>query len=113
MLRKRSIDAVIAVEGKRVDAVAQIADPALHLLPINYDETLQANYLPAQLTSDDYPNLIAKGEQVDTIAATSVLAVYNWSPGTDRYRRLALLVDALFPRSSSFSIPRSMLSGRR
>lgn len=73
MLKKGSIDAVIAVEGKRVDAVAQIADPALHLVPINYDETLQANYLPAQLTSDDYPNLIAKGEQVDTIAATSVL----------------------------------------
>jgi hypothetical protein len=98
MLRKGSIDAVIAVEGKPVDAVAQIADPALHLVPINYDETLQANYLPAQLTSDEYPNLIAKGEQVDTIAATSVLAAYNWSPSTDRYRRLALLVDALFSK---------------
>jgi branched-chain amino acid transport system substrate-binding protein len=98
MLRKGNIDAVIAVEGKPVDAVAQIADPGLHLVPINYDETLQANYLPAQLTSDDYPNLIAKGEQVDTIAATSVLAAYNWSPNTDRYRRLSLLVDALFSK---------------
>jgi TRAP transporter TAXI family solute receptor len=98
MLRKGSIDAVIAVEGKPVDAVAQIADPTLHLIPINYDETLQANYLPAQLTSDDYPNLIAKGEQVDTIAATSVLAAYNWSPSTDRYRRLSLLVEALFSK---------------
>ena len=46
------------------------------------------DYLPATLTSKDYPNLIPEGEKVDTIAVPAVLAAYNWTPGSERYRKL-------------------------
>ena len=52
-------------------------------------EPLQNDYLPATLTSKDYPNLIAEGQKVDTIAVPAVLAAYNWAPNTERYRKLA------------------------
>ena len=58
-------------------------------MTVDYDKPLQGDYLPATLTAKDYPNLIAEGEQVDTIAVPAVLAAYNWAPNTDRYRKLA------------------------
>ena len=104
-LRQGEIDAMIAVEGKPIDLIQQLDDRNLQLVPVNYLEPLQADYLPAQLTSDDYPRLVAKGMRVDTIAAAAVLAAYNWSPGSDRYRRLSLLVDALFGKIKELQKP--------
>jgi branched-chain amino acid transport system substrate-binding protein len=105
MLRKGDIDAIITVEGKPLEWLAQVNDPNLHLVPIGYDKSLRDDYLPAQLSSEDYPNLISRSDTVDTIAGEAVLASYNWQPGTDRYRRLALLVDALFSRMSELQRP--------
>jgi hypothetical protein len=34
-----------------------------------------------------------------------VLASYNWQPGSDRYRRLALLVEALFSHMTQLQRP--------
>jgi branched-chain amino acid transport system substrate-binding protein len=105
MLRKGDIDAIITVEGKPLDWLAQVNDSNLHLVPIGYDKSLRDDYLPAQLSSEDYPNLISRSDTVDTIAGEAVLASYNWQPGTDRYRRLAMLVDALFSRMSELQRP--------
>lgn len=104
-LRKGEIDAVIMVEGKPLQALSQIADDNLHLVPVSYDRALQDTYLPAQLTATDYPNLIKKGERIDTISVAAVLAAYNWSPGTDRYRRLSLFIDALFSKIKDLQRP--------
>src|SRR5262249_21206295 len=90
--------AVIAVQGKPSKATTLIKDNNLHLVPVEYAKALQTDYLPARLTSDDYPNLIAKDDPVDTIAVPAVLASYNWAPDTDRYRRLARFVDAFFSK---------------
>jgi hypothetical protein len=57
------------------------------------------------LSAKDYPNLIAEGERVDTIAVPAVLAAYNWGPNTDRYRKLALFVDAFFTKFPTFQNP--------
>jgi TRAP transporter TAXI family solute receptor len=95
-LKKGEIDAMIAVQGKPSKFTTTIKDPDLHLVPVDYAKTLQPNYLPAQLTSDDYPNLIEPGGRVDTIAVPAVLAAYNWAPNTERYRKLERFVDALF-----------------
>jgi hypothetical protein len=35
-----------------------------HLVPVDYARPLQTDYLPATLTSKDYPNLIAEGGQI-------------------------------------------------
>jgi hypothetical protein len=57
------------------------------------------------LSAKDYPNLIGEQEHVDTIAVPAVLAAYNWAPNTDRYRKLALFVDAFFTKFPTFQNP--------
>jgi branched-chain amino acid transport system substrate-binding protein len=105
MLRKGEIDAIMAVEGKPVQWLNQVNDPNLHLVAVDYDKALRDDYLPAQLSSEDYPNLISPSTRVGTIAAEAVLASYNWQPGSDRYRRLALLVESLFSRTAQLQRP--------
>jgi branched-chain amino acid transport system substrate-binding protein len=105
MLSKGEIDAIVAVEGKPLQWLSQVRDPNLHLVPVGYEKPLQEEYLPSQLTSADYPNLISDGAPVDTIAAEAVLASYNWQPTSDRYRRLSLLVDSLFSRVTQLQRP--------
>jgi branched-chain amino acid transport system substrate-binding protein len=104
-LSKGEIDAIVAVEGKPVQWLSQVRDPNLHLVPVEYEKTLQEEYLPSQLSSADYPNLVSDTAPVDTIAAEAVLASYNWPPASDRYRRLSLLVDSLFTRVAQLQRP--------
>src|ERR1700688_4080885 len=97
-MRNGEIDAVIVTGGKPYKSVSSFKDDRFHLVTVDYAKPLQADYLPATLSSKDYPNLIGDGEKVDTIAVPAVLAAYNWAPNTDRYRKLALFVDAFFGR---------------
>ena len=105
MLRKGDIDAIVAVEGKPLQWLSQVSDSNLHLVPVEYDKSLRDEYLPAQLSSEDYPNLISSSSPVGTIAAEAVLASFNWQPGSDRYRRLALLVESLFAHMTPLQRP--------
>lgn len=105
MLRRGEIDAVISVEGKPLNLVEQIDDPNLHLVGVEYAEPLRRDYLPTQLTSNDYPKLIAPGQRVDTIAASAILATYNWAADNDRYRRVTKFVEQLFEKIHEFKKP--------
>jgi branched-chain amino acid transport system substrate-binding protein len=105
MLRQGDIDAIVAVEGKPVQWLAQVNDPNLHLVPVDYAKPLREEYLPAQLTSADYPNLVTADTPVDTIAGEAILASYNWPVNSDRYRRLSLLVDAFFSKIALLQKP--------
>jgi len=80
-------------------------DGRFHLVTVDYDRPLQGDYLPASLTAKDYPNLIAEGETVDTIAVPAVLAAYNWAPGSERYRKLSQFVDAFFSKFPTLQNP--------
>src|SRR6202789_2900537 len=88
-MRAGEIDAVIVVGGKPYKAVSSFKDDRFHLVAVDYAKPLQSDYFPAALSAKDYPNLIAEGEKVDTIAVPAVLAAYNWAPNSDRYRKLA------------------------
>jgi TRAP-type uncharacterized transport system substrate-binding protein len=105
MLRKGDIDAIVVVEGKPVQWLNEIGESNLHLVPVDYDKSLRDEYLPAQLSSADYPNLISGSAPIGTVAAEAVLASFNWQPGSDRYRRLALLVNSLFTRMAQLQRP--------
>ncbi len=70
----------------------------LHLLPVPYTRAFADLYAVGEFTSADYPNLIAPGERIDTVAVPSVLAVYNWPKNSDRYRRVERFVQYLFNR---------------
>jgi TRAP transporter TAXI family solute receptor len=105
-LKKGEIDAVIVVGGKPYKSVSTFEnDGRFHLVKVDYEKPLQGDYLPATLTSKDYPNLIAEGEKVDTIAVPALLAAYNWAPNTDRYRKLAVFVDYFFTKFPQFQNP--------
>jgi TRAP transporter TAXI family solute receptor len=105
-LKAGELDAVIVCGGKPYKSVSNFHnDGRFHIVRIDYDKPLQTDYLPATLTSKDYPNLIAEGEKVDTIAVPAVLAAYNWSPNTDRYRKLTQFVDAFFSKFPTFQHP--------
>ena len=98
-LKAGEVDAVIVVGGKPYKSVSNFGnDGRFHLVKVDYEKPLQGDYLPATLTSKDYPNLIAEGEKVDTIAVPALLAAYNWAPNTDRYRKLAVFVDYFFTK---------------
>jgi TRAP transporter TAXI family solute receptor len=105
-LKKGELDAVIVVGGTPYVSVTTFKnDGRFHLAEVDYAKPLQSDYMPATLTSNDYPNLIAQGETVDTIAVPAVLAAYNWSPDTERSRRLALFVDAFFTKFPTLQNP--------
>ena len=105
-LKKGDLDAVIVVGGKPYVSVTTFNnDGRFHLAAVDYSKPLQSDYLPATLTSKDYPNLIPEGETVETIAVPSVLAAYNWAPNTERSRKLALFVDAFFTKFAALQNP--------
>src|SRR6201997_5688930 len=105
-LKKGEIDAVIVVGGKPYVSVTTFNnDGRFHLAAVDYSKPLQSDYLPATLTSKDYPNLVPEGETVETIAVPSVLAAYNWPPNTERSRKLALFVDAFFTKFAALQNP--------
>jgi TRAP transporter TAXI family solute receptor len=105
-LKKGEVDAVIVVGGKPYKSVSNFTnDGRFHLVKVDYEKPLQGDYLPASLTAKDYPNLIAEGESVDTIAVPALLAAYNWAPNTDRYRKLTNFVDAFFTKFPQFQNP--------
>ena len=71
--------------------------PGFKFIDIPYSDALEY-YTPAWLETSDYPALIPQGQRIATVSVPAVLAVYDWAPDSDRYRRLALLVERLFVR---------------
>ena len=105
-VKSGEIAATILIAGKPTGAFGKFKlEPGMTLLPVPYTEALEQDYLPTKLTNDDYPGLIPKGSSVDTVAVTSVLAVYNWPRDTDRYRRVAKFIDAFFSKFPEFQQP--------
>lgn len=95
-LKADSISAAVFIVGKPATYFREIRnDQGLRFLPIELSKGLEDVYLDAELTSEDYPNLVAPGERIPTIAVGAVLAVYNWKPGTSRYDRVNRFVRRL------------------
>lgn len=105
-LRSGEIDATICSCPAPVPAYATVKPEwGLRFVSVPYENTVQANYLPAAITNDDYPTLIGSGDSVNTIAASTVIISFNWPKGTARYERTAKFVDAFFSRISEFHKP--------
>jgi TRAP transporter TAXI family solute receptor len=102
-LRTGEIAATVLTSGKPSEALAGLkASDGYRILPVPFIKTLHADYLPSALTHDDYPNLIAPGQTVETIASGTILFAYNWPKNTDRYRRIDKFVKAFFGKISEF-----------
>ena len=98
--------AVVFVTSKPVDAfVRGHFEPGFKFLPVVYDSKLGDYYLPTNLDSTDYPNLIKPGERVETIAVPTALVAFNWPTTSNRYERVARFVDHLFSRFGKLQGP--------
>ena len=65
-------------------------------MPIRLTEQLIQDYVPTQIGHEDYPELIAEGQAVDTVASAGVMIAYNWDPSHRRYARLEKFVTTFF-----------------
>jgi uncharacterized protein len=98
-LRRGEIAALVYVAGKPASLFRDAkAEEGLHLLALPLDPALLETYLPSQISHTDYPMLVPEGDTVDTVAVGAVMAVYNWAPGSDRYRKVARFIDAFFEK---------------
>jgi TRAP transporter TAXI family solute receptor len=105
-LRSGEIDATICSCPVPVPAFVNVkTEWGLRFVTVPFDKPLQATYLPASMRNEDYPALIGKEGEVDTIAAVTVLISFNWEKGTERYQRTAKFVDAFFSKFNEFHKP--------
>ena len=105
-MRRGEISAVVFITSKPIDAFLKGRwEPGFKFLPVSYDAKFEDYYLPTAIDSTDYPNLIAKGERVETIAVPTILTAYNWRPNTVRYQRVARFIEYLFNRIDKLQAP--------
>ena len=105
-MKEGDLAAHINVLAKPARPVARIGkEDGLHLLPIPYTPEVSELYLPSNFTSEDYPNLVPEGAEVETIAAGNVLAAFNWPEDHPRYQKVARFIDAFFSRFEELKQP--------
>ncbi|MBV9559413.1 MAG: ABC transporter substrate-binding protein [Bradyrhizobium sp.] len=97
-IKDGSIAATVDFSGKPAGVLAHIpAADNLHLVEVPYTHTLENIYQPGTLEQSLYPGLVDAGRQrIQTVAVDSVLITNNWQVGSERYRRVANFVEALF-----------------
>lgn len=104
-MKTGELAAIIHNGGRPNSLIARFKnDAGFKLLSIPF-EKFDEYYVPSLLTGDDYPNFIAKGEKIETIAVPAVLAVYNWPRTSDRFRRVSRFIDYMFDRFDNFKGP--------
>jgi len=102
-IRSGEIAATVFVAGKPAGAVGELKSTyGLQLIPVPYDPALQQAYLPARFTAQDYPELVANGESVNSIAVGAVMAVYNWTKDEDRKKRVERFITSFFSSIEEF-----------
>ena len=105
-MKRNEIAATILSNAMPAPAIARLR-PAdgFRLIPMTYSKQFHEDYYPATISHEDYPNLIPKGQSIDTIAYGSMIIGYNWPKGSDRHRRIAQFVDQFFTKFNDFQKP--------
>jgi TRAP transporter TAXI family solute receptor len=112
-LQAGEIAASVLVSGKPAASMTSLtAEQGLRFLPVPFAKSLQEDYLPGVLTSEDYPAMVHPGEDVETISAAVVLIAYNWPRGSEPYRRLEEFVGRFFSKLDAFTAPPRHLKWR-
>ena len=107
------ISAMIILTGAPQAALAKLKkEDGVHFLGLD-QETLPkhdlnglfAEYLPAEITHELYPNLVPEGVTVPTIANRALLVAYAWPENSEKYKKVAKFVDAFFSKIDQFNNP--------
>jgi uncharacterized protein len=105
-IKTGELAALVCICPKPIAALPNIQPVAgLKLIGVDYVPALQEGYLPAQLTSEDYGNLIPKGESIQTVATQTILVTYNWPKGSKRYRKVEKFVEAFYLKFGELTKP--------
>ncbi len=105
-LKSGEIAATAYVAGKTAKLIANMKfERGIHFLPVPFAAEIASEYLPTELTHEDYPDPIPPGQVIPTIADEVVLIGYNWPKNTDRFRRVQRFVEAFFPKIAEFRKP--------
>jgi TRAP transporter TAXI family solute receptor len=104
MLKAGRIAASMLVAGKPAPAIAALPE-GMRLLAVPFARPLQDDYLPASLSSEDYPDVVGPGQRIETLAVGSALVAYRWPKDSDRYRRIEKFVAAMFSRLADLQAP--------
>jgi TRAP-type uncharacterized transport system substrate-binding protein len=107
------ISAMIILTGAPQAMFAKVKkEDGVHFLPLDQEslpnhklDELLATYLPADLTHEHYPNLIAEGTTVPTVANRALLVAYTWPQNSPRYNKVARFIDAFFSKIDQFNNP--------
>jgi uncharacterized protein len=102
--------AMIVLTGAPQSALSKLkASDGVHFLA--FDETTMPGiagkeifneYLPTELTHDEYPALIAEGTSVPTLGNRALLVAYAWPEGSPRYNRIGKFVREFFGKIDQF-----------
>ena len=105
------ISAMIILTGAPQAALAKLKkEDGVHFLALDQESLpkhdlhdLSANYLPAEITHELYPNLVPEGTSVPTIANRALLVAYGWPENSEKYKKVAKFVDAFFSKIDQFN----------
>ncbi len=103
-LKAGDIDAVVLIGGKPVPVLAGLS-AGFRVLPVPFAKPLRGDFLPAALSSEDYPRLIDAGHRIETLAVGTVLFAANRPKDSERYRKIEKFVAAFFPRLAALQMP--------
>ena len=112
-VKSGELAAMIILTGAPQAALAKLkAEDGVHFLALDQGQLPSHDlkpifdyYLPAELTHDMYPALIPQGATVPTIANRALLAVYNWSDNSPRYKKLVKFTRDFFSKIDQFHDP--------
>jgi TRAP-type uncharacterized transport system substrate-binding protein len=105
-LHKGEVVAMVYVAAKPSELFTGMKpEEGFHFVPVPYRKEFTDYYFPSKLKAEDYPTFLPAGTAIDTIAVPSVLAVYNWKPGSDRSERVNRFVEILFNNLSRLQKP--------
>ena len=104
------IAAMIILTGAPQALYAKVKkEDGVHFLPFDERSSASpsakqvlADYIPAELTHEQYPALIPQGQTVPTFANRALLVAYAWPENSPRYNRLAKFVREFFNRIDQF-----------
>jgi TRAP transporter TAXI family solute receptor len=109
-LKDGEISAMIVLSGAPQAALAKVKkEDQVHFLALDKDSlpnhdlnAISSYYLPAELTHQEYPNLIDEGTSVPTVANRALLVAYAWPEDSDRYKKLTKFVREFFGKIDQF-----------
>jgi uncharacterized protein len=102
-LKSGAIDATVVIAGKPAQLLSEVgADSGFTLVGLPYAKGLEDSTYPATLTHEDYPELIAPGARIDTVAVCAVLVSFNWAKDSTRTKKLDRFVNRFFSNFDAF-----------